>query len=324
MRGIKTLVCIALAAAVAALVPHQALSAQEDFTLWLSELKREAASQGISQKTLQEALSDLRPIERVIELDRSQPEFRRTAADYLARVVSERRIERGRQLFKEHRILLGEIAERYQVEPHVLVALWGIESDFGRLTGGFPVIDALATLAWEGRRGTFFRGQLLAALEILDQGHVSREGMVGSWAGAMGQVQFIPTTFRAYAVDFTGNGRRDIWNSTADALASAANYLNQSGWSYGRGWGQRVSLPGKFNTSLAGLDTRKTLDEWRRLGVKGVDGSGRIRASLVIPDGIEGPAFLVYDNFRIVMKWNRSVSFALAVGLLSDRIGEPE
>jgi membrane-bound lytic murein transglycosylase B len=298
-----------------------AYGSQPEFSKWLEEFRRDAAARGITERTLEKALSGISPLPRVIELDRSQPEFVLTARQYIERVVSERRVEQGRQLYLEHCSLLTEIAEQFGVEAPFLVSLWGIESNFGRSTGGFRVVEALATLAWDGRRSAFFRGQLLAALEILEQEGIEPEAMTGSWAGAMGQMQFIPSTYRAYAIDFEGNGRRDIWGSTADALASGANYLGKSGWRPGLGWGQEVTLPKGFDPALAGLDKRKNLKEWRRLGIK-AQGPDSQSASLLLPEGIDGPAFLVTENFRVLLQWNRSNSFAIAVGLLADRIAE--
>jgi membrane-bound lytic murein transglycosylase B len=215
------------------------------------------------------------------------------------------------------------------VPARFIVALWGIETGFGRNTGGMPVISALATLAYDGRRPAYFRGELLNALTILDQGHITPSLMVGSWAGAMGQCQFMPSTFLKFAVDWDGDGRRDIWTNRADALASAANYLSSEGWTTTLGWGRPVRLPPGLSPARLGLDTVKSLDEWARLGVRAADGKPlprrEVQASIVIAESPKGsgagPAFLVYDNFRTLMKWNRSIFFALAAGHLADRIG---
>ncbi len=314
------IVCLFLCLSIAlGALPAQG-GAPQEFSHWLEELRRDAAARGVSERTLDKALAGVAPLPRVIELDRSQPEFVLTARQYIERVVSDRRVERGRQLHKEHCLLLQEIAGRFNVESRFLVALWGIESNFGQSMGGFRVVEALATLAWDGRRSAFFRGQLLTALEIMEQEGIEPETMTGSWAGAMGQMQFIPSTYTAYAVDFEGNGRRDIWGSTADALASGANYLSRSGWRAGIGWGEEVTLPRGFDAARAGLDKGRTLREWRRLGIK-ARGPDAQNAALILPEGIDGPAFLVTDNFRVLLQWNRSTSFALAVGMLADRIG---
>lgn len=318
----RVLFAALLLALVPAALPARAAA---DFSRWLEALRSEAAAQGISQATLNAALSDLTPIPRVIELDRRQPERTLTFDEYLERVVSETRIAQARREYLRHRPLLEEIGRRYGVPPRFIVALWGIESSFGHNTGSYRVIPALATLAYDGRRSTFFRSELLAALRILDQGHVTPEDMRGSWAGAMGQNQFMPSSFLQYAVDHDGDGRRDIWRSHADVFASTANYLARAGWDAAYTWGREVHLPPGFDPALAGLDTRKPLAEWQALGVRRRDGGDlpavAISASLVLPGGPGGPAFLVYDNYRAILRWNRSTYFATAVGLLADAIG---
>ena len=223
-----------------------------------------------------------------------------------------------------HRALLEEVAARYRVQPRFIVALWGIESDFGRRTGGYGVMEALATLAYDGRRSAFFRSELLAALGIFDGGHVAAADMRGSWAGAMGQSQFMPTSFVAYAVDHDGDGRRDIWHTLADVFASIANYLAGSGWRDDQTWGRAVRLPADFPGDLVGLDTVKPIGGWQDLGVRRIDGrdlpTRQLPASIVRPDGVGAEAWMVYENFRTTLKWNRSTYFALAVGLLADRM----
>jgi membrane-bound lytic murein transglycosylase B len=298
--------------------------AGNNFQTWVEGLRQEALGLGISASTLDAALAGLEPISGIIELDRRQPEFTRTFSDYLARTVPEERVKTGQRMYHENRALLQEISAKYGVEPHYLVALWAIESDFGRFPGKYSVVGALATLAFDGRRSSFFRKELLEALAIMDQYDLPPEAMTASWAGAMGQVQFMPTTYRNFAVDWDGDGRPDIWNSRADAFASAANYLARSGWKHGGGWGTPVRLPPRFNSALAHLETRKPLKEWRKLGIKDVQGQGDTVASLVLPEGPDGPAFLVYENFRTLLRWNRSVNFALAVAQLSERIGSAE
>jgi membrane-bound lytic murein transglycosylase B len=235
------------------------------------------------------------------------------------------RIERGRELLAQHRPLLEEIGAAYGVQPRFIVALWGIETNFGTYTGGFPVIQALATLAHDGRRSSYFREELLNALQILDDGHIDVARMQGSWAGAMGQSQFMPSSFLRFAQDYDGDGRRDIWTTEADVFASAASYLAGFGWDADQTWGRQVRLPAGFDAGLADLEIRKPLSEWQRLGVRRADGqnlpAGDLTASLVLPDGPGGPAFLVYDNYRTIMRWNRSTYFATTVGILADRIG---
>jgi membrane-bound lytic murein transglycosylase B len=219
-------------------------------------------------------------------------------------------------------MLLDGIWRRFNVEPRFVVALWGIESDFGKVMGNYAVVSALATLAYDGRRSSYFRGELISALRIVDQGHIRADNMTGSWAGAMGQCQFMPSTFLGYAVDYDGDGRKDIWNDRADALASIANFISRLGWRGGEGWGREVMLPAGFDPSATGLEVKRPTGEWSRLGVRSIDAgplAGREgEASLVMPDGAGGPAFLVYDNFRTIMKWNKSTYFATAVGYLAD------
>lgn len=302
-----------------------AASAQTEFDQWLEALRRDALARGIRPATLDQALEGLAPIERVIELDRNQPEFKLTYQEYMDRVMPASRIERGRKLLRQHRDLIQPIARHYGVPAHVIVALWGIESDFGRIQGGFDVVPALVTLAHDERRSAYFRAELLDALQILDEGHVSPDSFVGSWAGAMGQCQFMPSTFRRHAVDQDGDGRRDIWGTRADVFASAANYLASSGWQPGYRWGRPVRLPAAFDRSLASLEIEKPLRAWQALGVRRADGGDLpaapgLDASLIIHDDGEGPAFLVYPNFEVIMTWNRSKLFATAVGRLADQI----
>jgi membrane-bound lytic murein transglycosylase B len=293
-----------------------------DFATWLAGLRQDALAQGVRPATLDRALAGVQPIPRVIELDHRQPEKILSFDEYLQRVVTPGRITTAQQRLAENRPLLEEIGKRYGVQPRFIVALWGIESDFGRLTGGFPVVGALATLAYDGRRSAFFRGELIAALKILDRGDIAPEAMLGSWAGAMGQSQFMPSSFLSYAVDWGGDGKRDIWNRREDVFASIANYLSRVGWHADETWGRAVRLPAKFDRSLAGIETRKPLTEWQRLGLRRSDGGDLpqrdLPASLVLPGGPDGAAYLVYDNFKTILKWNNSLYFASAVGYLAD------
>ncbi|MCA8838284.1 MAG: lytic murein transglycosylase, partial [Proteobacteria bacterium] len=274
-----------------------------------------------------DALRDIKPIARVIELDRRQPEGSMTFAKYLQLVVPQSRVQRGRNLLAQHKTLLDEVSAKYGVPAPVIVALWGVESDFGNRTGGFSVIGALATLAHDGRRSAYFRGELLNALQILSEGHIELAKMTGSWAGAMGQSQFMPSSFLSRAVDHDGDGRRDIWTTHADVFASAANYLKRAGWRQGQLWGRRVTLPPDFDASLIDLKVKKSLAEWQDHGVRNARGQAlpktTLSASLVAPDGPDGSVFLTYHNFRVFLKWNRSTYFGSAVGLLSDQIGAP-
>lgn len=297
------------------------------FESWLRSLRAEAHAKGISDKTLDVSLSGIAPIPRIIELDRKQPEGTMTFSKYRERVINDARVQQGRRLYSEHRALLDATAEKYGVPAPYIVALWGIETSYGNNTGGFGVVSALATLAYDGRRSEFFRNELIKALQIIDQGHISHDRMKGSWAGAMGQNQFMPSSFHAYAVDGNGDGRRDIWTSLPDVFASTANYLGKSGWKFDERWGRAVKLPAGFPKSDVGLDTRLSLADWRRKGVTLPDGSALpvvdgMTASVVVPDGIGGAAYLVYDNYRVIMKWNKSTYFATSVGLLADRIAQ--
>jgi membrane-bound lytic murein transglycosylase B len=297
---------------------------QDDFSAWLDALRAEALKLGIGQQTLDATLTELQPLPQVIELDRRQPEFTMTLTQYLERVIPETRVQRGKRLLNAHKALLARVAAVYNVQPRFIVALWGIESDYGRSMGGFPVIAALATLAYEGRRSTLFRRELLYALQIVDEGHIRPEAMIGSWAGAMGQNQFMPSSFRQYAVDYNRDGRRDIWTTLGDVFASTANYLARAGWRSDQTWGRRVTLPVTLDANLDGMQVRKPLPAWQALGVRRADGRDLpqrpLQASLLRLEGPEGPAFLVYENFRTLLKWNRSNYFALAVGELADRL----
>lgn len=315
-----------IAGVAALLAAAPAHAASEPFETWLKGVESEALEKGIRQATLDQAFADVQPIPRVIELDRKQPEFTLTFRDYLTRVVPRARIEKGQQKFLENRALLEEVGRKYGVQPRFIVALWGIETDFGRVTGGFPVVGALATLAYDGRRSKYFRGELMNALRILDEGHITAPAMVGSWAGAMGQSQFMPSSFVRFAQDYDGDGRRDIWTTTADVFASAANYLARSGWRDDQTWGRRVRLPKGFDTSLADLKIERPISAWQAMGVRRADGSdlpGRdLAASIVLPASDDPTtAYMVYNNYKTILKWNRSNYFAVAVGTLADGIG---
>ncbi len=299
--------------------------AADNFDRWLSDFKADAIHQGISEQVVDNAMQGVQPIERIIELDRKQPEGTMTFAKYQKRVINDARVAQGRRLYKEHKELLEKVASRYGVPAQYIVALWGIETSYGNNTGGFGVVPALATLAYDGRRSSFFRKELINALKIIDEGHISHANMKGSWAGAMGQNQFMPSSFHAYAVDGNNDGKRDIWTSLPDVFSSTANYLSKSGWKEDQRWGRRVALPKGFSKDLIGLDVRHDLATWKRLGVSlpggepipVVDG---MRASVVAPDGVSGSTYLAYDNYRVIMKWNKSTYFATSVGLLADQI----
>jgi len=304
-----------------------AAAAQSDdarFLSWLEGLRADALASGISQGTLDRSLVDVAPIPRIIELDRHQPESTVTFEAYQTRIVNATRIKNGRERLAKHRALLDEIGETFGVQPRFIVALWGIETNFGQFTGGFPVIHSLATLAYDGRRSKYFRGELLKALQIVEEGHIDPAQMKGSWAGAMGQAQFMPSSFLNFAHDYNGDGAKDIWNTQEDVFASAANYLKRVGWRDDITWGRKVTLPAGFDASLVSLDVVKPISGWQDLGVRRTDGSDLpardIPASILRPGGEDGQAFIVYENYRAILRWNRSHYFAMAVGQLSDRI----
>ena len=295
------------------------------FEAWQAELRTEALSKGISPDVFDTAFVGLQPIKRVIELDRSQPEFTMTLDTYLSKVVSNTRIKNARQKLTEHKKVLDEVSKKFGVQSRFIVALWGIETNFGQHTGGFPVIAALATLAHDGRRSSYFRGELLNALQIIEEGHITSKNMKGSWAGAMGQSQFMPSSFLSYAYDYNGDGRRDIWTTRNDVFASIANYLSSVGWRDDITWGREVIVPSTLNAkNLSEKKTVKRMAEWQALGVRLTDRSDLpkrdLKSRLVVPERGQGRAFLAYENYNNILKWNRSNFFAIAVGSLADQI----
>ncbi|GHB00199.1 lytic murein transglycosylase [Modicisalibacter luteus] len=302
-------------------------SVRQDFSAWVRDFRQAARQQGIEDATLAAAFDPVRYQPRIIELDRSQPEFTRQIWDYLDSAVSASRVSQGQARLDEHRRVIEAVSERYGVPSEVLVAIWGIESNYGGNFGSFSTIDALATLGYDGRRPEFARSELMSALRILQRGDIDRDRMRGSWAGAMGHTQFLPSSFEAYARDGDGDGRRDIWGSIPDVMASTANYLSQVGWKPQETWGVEVQLPDGFDYSQTELDTRRLSQEWAAQGVQPVRGGAlpnMASASVIAPAGAQGPAFLVGDNFRTIMRYNASTSYALAVALLSDRLaGKP-
>lgn len=296
------------------------------FGLWLEELKQEAIKDGISQATLDDAFVETAPIERIVTLDRKQPESTLTLQQYLTNVVTPKRIAQGRKMLAENHELLAEVGKKYGVQPRFIVALWGIETGFGANMGGFEEVDALATLAYDGRRAEFFRGELIKALHILEQEHMQAIDMKGSWAGAMGQCQFMPTSFLKYAVDYDGDGKRDIWQNKGDVFASIANYLKSEGWSDATGWGRPVLLPAKFSDVQLDITQSKPIREWAHLGVRKADGKAlppqAIPASVIrVGEGDDAVPYMIYGNYKVLLKWNRSRYFATAVGMLADGIG---
>lgn len=303
----------------------------QSFTSWLEELKREAVAKGVSSQTVDEAFAtSVAPIPRIIELDRKQPESKMTLEKYMASAVSDRRIEEGTTQLADYDALLSDVSRKYGVQKEFIVALWGIETNYGENTGGFDVFDALATLAYDGRRSEYFRGELINALKIVDADHISVESMHGSWAGAMGQCQFMPTSFLEYAVDYNGDGKRDIWDTQEDVFASIANYLSSSGWDGSLGWGFEVSLPPAFNAELLDIKSTKTREQWEALGVRDVRGGSLLSQSLLpsgaelsvikVGDGETARHYIISNNYKVLLKWNRSRFFATAVSTLADSI----
>ncbi len=294
------------------------------FDSCMARLQATAADSGISPATLEKTLAKVKPVERVIAADRQQPEFFYTFWHYLDSRVTDTRVERGRELYRKHYNLLHRIYLRYGVRPEYLVAFWGMETNYGSYFGSVPVLDALATLACDQRRSEMFTREFVNALSIHETGAMDLTKVRGSWAGAMGHTQFLPSTYLGHAVDYDRDGRRDVFGSLPDAFASAANYLRDIGWEGEQRWGREVLVPFKFDWSLAGTETTKTVSEWRALGLRDAFGrplpESQMKGSLLLPMGHKGPAFLVYDNFNVIMKWNASQSYALAVGYLADRI----
>lgn len=299
------------------------------FERWLAGFNTRARRQGIRDEVLMTAFADITYNTDVISRDRNQSEFSKALWEYLDSAVSPTRIRNGQAALRKHASTLAAIERKYGVEAEVVVAIWGLESAYGGYRGNTNTIEALATLAYDGRRGNFFEEQLVAALKILQAGDVAPRRMTGSWAGAMGHTQFIPTSYLAYAVDFTGDGKRDIWSDNpADALASTASYLKRFGWTKGQPWGVEVRLPDGFNYALAGHGTARRVADWHAMGVRGIDG-GRVpnhgKAAILLPAGSRGPAFMIFKNFNVIERYNAADSYVIAVGHLSDRLrGKPD
>ncbi|TQS71341.1 lytic murein transglycosylase [Rhodobacteraceae bacterium] len=313
------------AAPVADPVPDADPATEARFEVWLQNFRSRALSNGISANTWAAATRDVKYNPKVIERDRYQSEFTKSIWDYLDSAVSDTRIRNGRAAVAQNRRALEAIEAQYGVPKEVVVAIWGMESNYGANRGTMAVIPSLATLAYDGRRGEFFAKQLIAALQIIEAGDIDEQHMTGSWAGAMGHTQFIPTSYLSYAVDFTGDGRRDIWSSDpTDALASTAAYLARSGWTKGQPWGVEVELPEGFNYGLSGKGTSRNPSQWAAMGVRAANGGSVPNygaASILVPAGKKGPAFMIFGNFRAISRYNNADSYVLGVGHLADRIG---
>ncbi|MGR3570614.1 lytic murein transglycosylase [Brevirhabdus sp.] len=306
----------------------QVAATPERFATWLQAFRDDAAKRGIRADTLDAALSDVKYREDVIARDRNQSEFTKQIWEYLDTAVSRTRVENGRRAMAANADLFARIEARYKVEAEVVAAIWGLESAYGTFRGNIPIVDALSTLAFDGRRGEFFADQLVAALQIVQDGDTDARSMTGSWAGAMGHTQFIPTSFLGFAVDFTGDGRRDIWSDDpADALASTAAYLRNSGWVHGQPWGMEVTLPEDFDYSQSGERIKKPAAAWNAMGVRTAQGAPVPEhgpSSILLPAGAKGAAFVIYKNFSVIETYNTADAYVIAVGHLSDRIkGRP-
>lgn len=314
---------------------------QEGFEQYVDELKKEALAKGYSETFIAQSFSKVKFHKRAVVADRNQPEKVETLDTYLPKRVPQWKVDRARNKYKEHKVTLEKISEKYHVQPRFIVALWGLETNFGKIMGNYNVVSALTTLSYEGRREAFFKKQLWAALTILKEGHITIDDMKGSWAGAMGQNQFMPTSFLAYAVDGDGDGKKDIWGNQSDVFASMANYLKREGWNDALTWGRQVKLPDGFDFSLAipkntgsrknwlkaWSNSEKSLAEWQQLGIRRADGTNLptvdVKAALVFPDDENGRVYLAYDNYKSLMHWNLSYYFVSSVGHLSDRIKFP-
>lgn len=305
----------------------------QKFARWVAEFSTRARAAGIDEATLHSAFDTIRFVPSAIASDRAQPEFTRPVWDYLDSAVSPQRIARGQARLQQLRaagtgdahVDVDAIAARYGVPTEVLVAIWGLESNYGSFMGNTPTIDALATLGFEGRREEWARGQLMAALKILQNHDIDRAQMIGSWAGAMGQTQFLPSAFLAYAVDADGDGRRDIWGSVPDVMASTANFLARSGWQTGQPWGLEVRLPPGFDYAHADAAVRQPSSQWAAEGVQAMNGAPLpvlLESAILLPTGARGPAFLVGPNFRTILRYNNATSYALAVNLLAQRLAD--
>ncbi len=309
--------------AVQASSPQMRPVPNSGYDAWVAGFKARAAAKGVSQSTIDRAFRGAGFLPDVIKRDRNQTEFKRSLEDYLAIAASDDRVSTGKTKLRQYNATLGKIEAKYGVEKQIVTAIWGLESRYGARRGNIPVISALSTLAYDGRRGAFFESQLIAALKILQNGDVTPQNMTGSWAGAMGHTQFIPTSYQAFAVDFTGDGKRDIWSEDpTDALASAAAYLAKNGWKSGQPWGVEVQLPAGFGGPF-GRGTTRSPSDWAALGVRDMDGRvvpNHGAASIIIPSGANGPAFMTFRNFTVITRYNNSESYVIGIGHLADRI----
>jgi len=332
---ISLLILTLTPAGARSLAQEPTLAPPPPFTDWLADLTREARERGFSEALVQQTLSGLEPLHRVVESDRSQAELNPGFSRYLSTRLTRTMVQRGQDLGREHRALLGRIERDFDVQRRFLLAIWGLETRYGRVTGNIPVFQALATLAWEPRRSTMFRGELFNALTMVQRGHIEPASMTGSWAGAMGQPQFMPSSYLSYAVDFDDDGRRDIWKSTADALASIANYMKGFGWNGDETWGREVRVSAALREAIErtipkraegcyarrNMTERRPLREWQKIGVRLVNGAALPKADLAAGLVDVGERkFLVYENYDAILGYNCAHYYALTVALLSDRL----
>ncbi|HIE78553.1 MAG TPA: lytic murein transglycosylase [Candidatus Thioglobus sp.] len=298
-------------------------ASSDNFGEFLQDIRLQAVGMGISEITLDAALDNLTINDKIIQFDRSQAEFSQNFWHYINSRVSNYRLDKGKEALHNNKQLLNHMYTRYGVPPHIIVAFWGLETNYGNYTGNYNLVQSLATLAFDRRRSDFFTKQLLSLLKLIDEGKIPIDSS-GSWAGAMGDVQFMPTNVQRYAIDEDGDGEFGLWTSKPDIFSSAANFLTKIGWKNGERWGREVSIPDNFNFQLATLSTKKTVNEWGNLGVTNANGEvlpvSNMSGSVLLPMGYLGPAFLVYDNFSVILNWNRSILYALSVGYLSDRL----
>jgi membrane-bound lytic murein transglycosylase B len=297
----------------------QAKETSTDWNIWVQDLRTEALAEGIRPEVFDMAFAGVRPSEKVQHFDRTQPEKRLTYSEYRKSRIDAYRIKLGRQQYKKHQAILEKIGAEFQVNPCMVTALWGMESSYGRFRGDFPVVASLATLAFEGKRKSFFRHEVLLALQILNGNHVKFENFKGEWAGASGQSQFLPSSWYKYAVDYDGDGKKDIWNNLHDVFASIANYLKRNGWHADEPWVVATNLPEGFDEGLFGFENKRPISEWLELGVEVPnDIPDNLQAAIIMPNG--GPALLAFHNFNVIKSYNNSTFYAGSVGYLAEEI----
>lgn len=327
-RNPKSLAALLVSAWTVLLVSSPSMATEtstpQTFAQCKAQLHTKALTEGIDEKVVTAALKDIEHDANVIKYDRRQPEFSESFASYFNKRVNQWRVDKGRAMRKTHNKLLLELQAKYGIPPHYLISFWGLETNFGAYKGKMSIIRSLTTLACDQRRSAFFTEELMLALKLAQKEQLDTKQMLGSWAGAMGHTQFMPSAYLKYAIDGDGDGKVDLWNSIPDALTSAANFLQNLGWKRGFKWGREVSLGDDFGYHVSGIDQNKSLNDWSIAGVRRTNGKAMpksdIAASLLVPSGHKGPAFLVYDNFHVIMRWNRSQFYAIAVGRLADRI----